>query len=83
MDQHSRGRDISIVVDDACEDQDELTRGYRGGGNPLATSMVELDQDQIYRNKSQLRSTRNRPRGSGNLDLQSRFDNAQADSKQL
>ena len=83
MDQHSRGRDISIVVDDAYEDQDELTRSYRGGGNPLAMSMVEMDQDQIYRNKSQLRSTRNRTRGSTNLDMQSRFENAQADSKQL
>lgn len=78
-------RDISIVVDNEYEDQDELTRDYRQGGNSLMNSMRETigDQDQIYRSKSHLNSTRNRTRHSTNLDMQSRFDNAQADSKQL
>jgi len=88
-------RDISIVVDNEYEDQDELTRDYRHGGNSLMNSMREVsgDQDQIYNGKSHLNSTRNRAgtkklmRNSTNLDMQSRFDNdqlnAQADSKQL
>jgi hypothetical protein len=61
-------RDISIVVDDEYEDQDVLTRS-RGGGNPLANSMLEIGQDQGFGGKSRLQSTRNRARNSTNLDM--------------
>lgn len=55
-------RDISIVVDNDYEDQDELTRDYKHGSNTLMNSMRDVidDQDQIYRSQSHLNSTRNR-----------------------
>ena len=47
-----RARDISIAVDDEYEEQDEQTRGYRGGGSSLANSMLEVGQDQGFGRKT-------------------------------
>jgi len=47
-----KSRNISIVLDDEYEDQDELTRGYRGGGNSLSNSMLEVGQDQGFGRKT-------------------------------